>query len=107
MSRTECINIIGLAALGELIRLHILCADDGLRHDAAMPVAADAVLAHVVVPHADVMADHVRHCAGQKVRLVRVNVDADPDRLGRADRLRNGHARFAALERFAAEILTE
>lgn len=59
-------------------------------------------LTSVVVAHADVVSDHVRHRAGQQVRLVHVLVDADADRARRAYRLRRGHARLASGERLAA-----
>ncbi len=106
-----------------------LQADDGLRHDAAVPVGAVALFAcighgrndriqeskqatttkgqrtSVVVAHADVVADHVGHDGGHQVRLVRVDVDADADGTVGADGIGDGHAGGAAGEGLAAEQL--
>lgn len=49
-------------------------------------------LTAVVVTHANVVADHVGHGAGHQVRLVRVDVDAQPHRSGRANRVRRRHS---------------
>lgn len=37
----------------------------------------DTKLTSIVVAHADIVADHVGHSAGQKMRLVGVQIDAD------------------------------
>lgn len=103
MACPESVDIIILAALGELVWLHILQSDDGLRHDAPMPISAEALFATIVMAHANVMAYHVGHGARQKMWLVCVDVDTDADRFGGADRLRYGHARFAPLKCFTAE----
>lgn len=70
-----------------------------------MPVPAEALLPAVVVAHPDVVADHVRHGAGEQVRLVGVDVHADADRLRGADGRRYGHAGLAADENLAREEL--
>ena len=60
-------------------------------------------LTSVIVAHADVVPDHVSHGAGHQVRFVRVDVDVETDRFGRADRVRNGHAGRSARETLAPE----
>ena len=49
-------------------------------------------LTAVIVAHADVVPDHVRHRSGHQVRLVRVDVDAETHRFGGAHRVGSGHA---------------
>lgn len=51
-SDPELVDVVALGAVGELVGLHVLQPHDGLRHDAAVPVAAEALLAAVVVAHA-------------------------------------------------------
>ena len=57
-------------------------------------------LTAVIVAHADVVPDHVRHRSGHQVRLVRVDVDAETHRFGGAHRVGSGHAGSAG-ETFA------
>lgn len=51
LSDLEFIHVVVLGALGELVGLHVLQPHDGLRHDAAVPVTAKAVLTPIIVPH--------------------------------------------------------
>lgn len=44
MAHPQRINVIRLAALAELVRLDVLQAHNLLRHDASVPVPADALL---------------------------------------------------------------
>lgn len=44
MARTQCVNIILFAAFREFVWLHILLANDGLRHYTSVPIAAEAFL---------------------------------------------------------------
>lgn len=46
MAHPQRINVIRLAALAELVRLDVLQADNLLRHDASVPVPADALLSY-------------------------------------------------------------
>lgn len=58
------------------------------------------LLTSIVVAHANIMSNHVGHCARQKVRLVHIHIDANADGTGRADGLRHGHASLASGKRF-------
>lgn len=44
VARTQCVNIILFAAFREFVWLHILLANDGLRHYTSVPIAAEAFL---------------------------------------------------------------
>ena len=55
--------------------------------------------------HADVMADHVSHGSGHQMGFVRIDVDAETDGFGGADRVRYGHTRSCSGKRFPAEQL--
>lgn len=43
MAALQGFGVLRLAALRELVRLNVLQTDDGLSHDASVPVAAVAV----------------------------------------------------------------
>lgn len=60
------------------------------------------ILTPIVVSHSNVVTNHVRHCSGQQVRLVHIDIDADADGPRSADRLRYSHTSLAARKRFAA-----
>lgn len=59
------------------------------------------ILTVIVVTHADVVADHVRHRPREQMRLVRIDIYTNAYGLGRADGFRHGHAGFTARVRFA------
>lgn len=44
VARTQCVNIILFAAFREFVWLHILLANDGLRHYTSVPIATEAFL---------------------------------------------------------------
>ena len=44
MADPERLDVVGHAALGELVRLNVVHADDRLGHDAAVPVVAGAFI---------------------------------------------------------------
>ena len=89
---TKSVDVIRETALGEFVGLDTVEANDRLRHDAAVPVAAVALFAIVVVTHADIVTNHVSHCARHKVGLVRIDIDTQSSRFWRADCLWNGHS---------------
>lgn len=123
MTESQSVDVIRQAALRELVRLNGVQSNDGLRHDATVPVTTVTFFAYVfqynesivtltmtcssrkltavVVVHANVVADHVSHCSGHQVRLVGVDVDAETDGSGRAHCSWNGHTRYATREAFA------
>lgn len=61
----------------------------------------EIILTSVVVSHADVMANHVGHCAGQKMRLIHIHIHADAHSTGRTNSFGNSHASLTASECFA------
>lgn len=63
----------------------------------------EIILTSVVVSHADVMANHVGHCAGQKMRLIHIHIHADAHSTGRTNSFGNSHASLTASECFATE----
>lgn len=65
------------------------------------------ILTPIVVAHANIVANHMGHCARQKVRLIHIDIHADADGPGRADSLGHGHASLAPGERFPAVKTSE
>lgn len=51
LSDAQLVDVVVLGTVGKLVRLDILQAHDGLRHDAAVPITAEALVAPVVVTH--------------------------------------------------------
>ena len=105
VSRPQPVDVIGPAAFGKLVGLHVVEPYDRLGHDAPVPVLAEALLPTVVVRHADVVPDHVRHRAGEQVGFVGVDVHADAHRLGAAHRRGDGDTRLAAHEHLSSQQL--
>lgn len=56
-----------------------------------MPIPTITLLPPIVVSHPDIVPDHVSHGAGQKMRLVRVDIDADSDSFRPANGSRRRH----------------
>lgn len=58
-------------------------------------------LTSIIVSHADVVSNHVRHCAGQQMRFVYVDVYTNSNRFWCAYRLWHRHTSFTCSKRFA------
>lgn len=63
------------------------------------------VLTSSIVAHANVVADHVRHGSSQQVKLVRVHINADADRLRRADSVWYWHASFPTSKLLSSVVI--
>lgn len=88
VTNAERVDIVGEAALGKFVRLDVIQAHNGVRHDAAMPISAVAFVTSIVVTHSDIVANHMSHCTCHQVRLVRIDIDAQSNRFSRANRVR-------------------
>lgn len=58
------------------------------------------ILTSIIVAHADIVADHMRHCASQQMRFVYVCLNADTNGFIRTHRILCGNASFTARKSF-------